>query len=86
MNHMIFLEIGTTIPQDLVLELYFIPVQVNIARTNADIVTIYITTEQDKIGYNYDTKVDMYSLGIIFFEMCCPFNTGMERVMVKNRL
>ncbi len=28
----------------------------------------------------YDTKVDMYSLGIIVFEMCHePFKTGMEK-------
>lgn len=29
----------------------------------------------------YNQKVDLYSLGIIFFEMCHrPFSTGMERV------
>lgn len=29
----------------------------------------------------YDAKADMYSLGIILFEMCHqPFSTGMERV------
>lgn len=29
----------------------------------------------------YNQKVDLYSLGIIFFEMCHrPFGTGMERV------
>ena len=27
----------------------------------------------------YSEKVDMYSLGIIFFEMCHPLKTGMER-------
>ena len=39
--------------------------------------------EQDKVGHNYDQKVDLYSLGIIFFEMCHPFSTGMERMMVN---
>jgi translation initiation factor 2-alpha kinase 4 len=28
----------------------------------------------------YNDKVDMYSLGIIFYEMCQPFSTGMERI------
>ncbi|OMJ26802.1 Serine/threonine-protein kinase gcn2 [Smittium culicis] len=30
----------------------------------------------------YNHKVDMYSLGIIFYEMCYPLMTGMERAMV----
>lgn len=31
----------------------------------------------------YNQKVDLYSLGIIFFEMCHrPFSTGMERVEI----
>ena len=34
------------------------------------------------IEFNY-LQVDIYSLGIIFFEMChSPLNTGMERVQV----
>lgn len=33
----------------------------------------------------YNSKIDMYSLGIIFFEMIYPMNTGMERsVILKN--
>ncbi|XP_063976876.1 eIF-2-alpha kinase GCN2 isoform X2 [Diachasmimorpha longicaudata] len=33
----------------------------------------------------YNQKVDMYSLGIILFEMCCvPLSTGMERVKVLS--
>ncbi|RXK39365.1 PEK/GCN2 protein kinase [Tremella mesenterica] len=35
---------------------------------------------------SYDTKVDMYSLGIIFFEMCYPFKTGMERIQILSAL
>ncbi|RYY69747.1 hypothetical protein EON63_23350 [archaeon] len=40
-------------------------------------------------GYttNYNDKADMYSLGIILFEMChTPFQTGMERFMVLKEL
>ncbi|KAJ2005627.1 eukaryotic translation initiation factor 2-alpha kinase [Coemansia thaxteri] len=34
----------------------------------------------------YNQKVDMYSLGIIFFEMCYPLHTGMERATVLHNL
>lgn len=35
----------------------------------------------------YDTKVDMYSLGIIIFEMCHePFKTGMERLNTLEKI
>jgi serine/threonine protein kinase len=35
----------------------------------------------------YSSKVDIYSLGIIFFEMCHPpWPTGMERVKVLSSL
>ncbi|KAJ2548949.1 eukaryotic translation initiation factor 2-alpha kinase, partial [Coemansia sp. RSA 1933] len=34
----------------------------------------------------YNQKVDMYSLGIIFFEMCYPLKTGMERATVLHNL
>jgi translation initiation factor 2-alpha kinase 4 len=35
----------------------------------------------------YNQKVDIYSLGIIFFEMCYkPYTTGMERVKVLLNL
>ena len=38
-----------------------------------------------KTKAKYDQKVDMYSLGIIFFECCHAFSTGMERVIaLKN--
>ena len=35
----------------------------------------------------YNQKVDLYSLGVIFFEMCYPpLSTGMERIKVLNQL
>jgi len=37
-------------------------------------------------GIRYNQKVDMYSLGIIFFEMCYPLATGMERAMTLRNL
>lgn len=33
-----------------------------------------------------DHQADMYSLGIIFFEMCFAFKTGMERVQTLTAL
>ncbi len=35
---------------------------------------------------HYDQKVDLYSLGIIFFEMAYPFSTAMERAEVLTQL
>lgn len=34
----------------------------------------------------YDERVDMYSLGIMFFEMSFPFQTAMERLQVLRKL
>ena len=37
--------------------------------------------------FRYTEKVDLYSLGIIFFEMCYkPLETTMERVKVLGNL
>lgn len=42
--------------------------------------TFYIAPElKSGVSGTYDSKVDMYSLGIIFFEMCYPLKTAMER-------
>lgn len=34
----------------------------------------------------YDSKIDMYSLGIIFFEMVFPMTTAMERVTILRKI
>jgi translation initiation factor 2-alpha kinase 4 len=36
--------------------------------------------------YTYTQKVDIYSLGIVFYEMCFTFETNMERVLVLQNL
>lgn len=46
----------------------------------------YTSPEQEKVGYHFDAKVDIYALGIIFFEMCCSFSTGMERILTLTSL
>lgn len=46
----------------------------------------YLAPEQAKRGVLYDYKVDIYSLGVIFSEMCIPFRTGAERRDVLVRL
>ncbi|MBN3289920.1 E2AK3 kinase, partial [Polypterus senegalus] len=40
---------------------------------------LYMSPEQLS-GNLYSHKVDIYSLGLILFELLCPFNTQMERV------
>lgn len=47
--------------------------------TNAVGTRLYMSPEQFiKKTYNY--KVDIYSLGLIFFELLVPFSTDMERI------
>lgn len=48
--------------------------------TSAIGTALYVATEVLTGKGHYDEKIDMYSLGIIFFEMIYPFSTGMERV------
>lgn len=46
---------------------------------------LYMSPEQTN-GQNYNYKVDIYSLGIILFEMLIPFSTEMERVIALTNL
>ncbi|KAI7870432.1 kinase-like domain-containing protein [Spinellus fusiger] len=43
-------------------------------------------TTRTTSGMRYNQKVDMFSLGVIFFEMCYMFSTGMQRVITLNEL
>lgn len=47
---------------------------------------LYVAPELREKAGKYNDKVDMYSLGIIFFEMCYPLKTGMERDSVVRKL
>ncbi|CAG9128250.1 unnamed protein product [Plutella xylostella] len=50
---------------------------------------LYVAPELLQAGNKviYNQKVDLYSLGIILFEMChAPLDTGMERMMVLTEL
>ncbi|KAK9710772.1 eukaryotic translation initiation factor 2-alpha kinase, partial [Basidiobolus ranarum] len=51
--------------------------------------TFYVAPEiadKSRYGSRYTQKVDIYSLGVIFFEMCCPFATGMERAIALGQI
>ncbi|GAM21149.1 hypothetical protein SAMD00019534_043240 [Acytostelium subglobosum LB1] len=53
--------------------------------------TLFYTSPEQESGVcegegSYDDKVDMYSLGIVFFEMWYVFSTGHERVAVLRDL
>lgn len=48
---------------------------------------LYVAPElRSSVTGSYNDKVDMYSMGIIFFEMCYPLSTGMERDQVIRGL
>lgn len=47
---------------------------------------LYVAPELRGKAGKYNDKVDMYSLGIIFFEMCYSLKTGMERDAVIRKL
>lgn len=46
---------------------------------------LYMSPEQF-IHKSYNYKVDIYSLGIIFFELLVPFSTEMERISTLTDL
>jgi len=46
---------------------------------------LYMSPEQLN-GQIYNYKVDIYSLGIIFFELLTPFSTDMERIIALSNL
>lgn len=49
--------------------------------------TLYVAPElRSASGITYTDKVDMYSLGIMFFEMCEPFGTAMERIRALQEI
>ncbi|QLG70501.1 hypothetical protein HG535_0A04410 [Zygotorulaspora mrakii] len=54
--------------------------------TSAIGTTLYVATEVLHGNGQYNEKIDMYSLGIIFFEMVYAFSTGMERVNILKQL
>ena len=49
--------------------------------------TLYVAPEiRSGSNASYNDKVDMYSLGIMFFEMCEPFGTAMERIRALQKI
>lgn len=49
--------------------------------------TLYVAPElHTSSGGSYNNKVDMYSLGVMFFEMCEEFGTAMERVEALHQI
>ena len=44
---------------------------------------LYMPPEQ-RAGRSYDEKVDIYALGVIFFELHCPFSTPQHRSQVRT--
>lgn len=54
--------------------------------TSAIGTALYVATEVLNGNGQYNEKIDMYSLGIIFFEMIYPFSTGMERINIIRNL
>ncbi|XP_004363520.2 eukaryotic translation initiation factor 2-alpha kinase 1 [Capsaspora owczarzaki ATCC 30864] len=48
--------------------------------------TVTYAAPEQLNGNNYDYQADIYSLGIIFFELFCPFATDMERAIALRDL
>ncbi|TPX61382.1 hypothetical protein SpCBS45565_g07286 [Spizellomyces sp. 'palustris'] len=47
---------------------------------------VYVAPEIISKNGKYNSKVDLYSLGICFFEICYPFSSGMHRAIVLRDL
>jgi len=47
---------------------------------------IYASPEQLASSQAYDNKTDIYSLGILLFELLWPFKTGMERIKTLTNI
>jgi translation initiation factor 2-alpha kinase 4 len=47
---------------------------------------LYAAPEQEHGRAGYTAKVDLYSVGVVFFEMCWPLNTAHERVCELMKL
>jgi len=47
---------------------------------------IYASPEQLASSQGYDNKTDIYSLGILLFELLWPFKTGMERIKTLTNI
>ena len=47
---------------------------------------LYVAPELRSGGGTYNDKVDMYSLGVMFFEMCEHFGTAMERIRALQQI
>eukprot|EP01105_Mastigella_eilhardi_P019642 TRINITY_DN4639_c0_g1_i2.p1 TRINITY_DN4639_c0_g1~~TRINITY_DN4639_c0_g1_i2.p1 ORF type:complete len:1383 (-),score=422.18 TRINITY_DN4639_c0_g1_i2:93-4241(-) len=48
--------------------------------------TPFYTSPECLTSHSYGQKVDIFSLGIILFEMCAPFETSMERAVALTEL
>ena len=50
----------------------------------------FYTSPEQRAGLsiqrNQAQKIDMFAVGVIFFELCCPFTTEMERHKVCNNI
>ena len=56
------------------------------ARHTGNIGTHFYVSPEQMMGLKYDQKVDIFSLGVILFEMNHPFSTEMERAKVPHPL
>lgn len=53
-------------------------------RHTGNIGTHFYVSPEQMMGLKYDQKVDIFSLGVILFELNHPFTTEMERAKVST--